>query len=93
MNQFISDKLSDVSSIAENIETGVGIAVQSLQFEDISRQLCEYIATHLDQVRNCYGVLYSELNTLDNEADNSEEIMDALSLVNSMLSEDLEEHG
>lgn len=91
MNIYIAKKLGDVSTITENIEAGVNVAVQSLQFEDISRQLCEYIATHLDQIRSSYDLLQSNLNDASVESESSEKIKNALLLVNNMLQEDLEE--
>ena len=91
MNLFIANKLGEVSSITESIETGVNGAVQSLQFEDITRQLCEYIANHLDQIRKSYDFMQIKLADLDLEDDNPEKIMEVLSLVNNMLYEDLED--
>lgn len=91
MNLFIANKLGEVSSITESIETGVNGAVQSLQFEDITRQLCEYIANHLEQIRKSYDLMHLKLNDLDFEGDNPEKIMEVLSLVNNMLYEDLED--
>lgn len=91
MNLFIANKLGEVSHITESIETGVNGAVQSLQFEDITRQLCEYIANHLDQIGHSYDLMHSKLSDLDLEDDNPEKIMEVLSLVNTMLYDDLED--
>ncbi len=91
MNLFIAEKLSDVSKITENIENGVNVAVQSLQFEDISRQLCEYIANHLDQIRNSYDLIHIQLNELNIDDNSPEKIVEVLLSVNKMLFEDLEE--
>lgn len=91
MNIHLAKKLGDVSTITENIEAGVNVAVQSLQFEDISRQLCEYIATHLDQIRSSYDLLQSNLKDASVESEGSEKIKNALLLVNNMLQEDLKE--
>ncbi len=91
MNLFIANKLGEVSSITESIETGVNGAVQSLQFEDIIRQLCEYIANHLDQIGHSYDLMHSKLTDLDLKDDDPEKIMEVLSLVNNMLYDDLED--
>ncbi len=40
-NKFLSQELNDVSSLAENISDNVAVAVRSLQFEDMTRQLIE----------------------------------------------------
>lgn len=50
MNTGITDKLGDVSGIVSQIETSVGDAMRSLQFEDIVRQLVEQIMNHLTQL-------------------------------------------
>jgi methyl-accepting chemotaxis protein len=43
MNDHLANKLSQVSGITGQIETNVGSAVRALQFEDMSRQLLEYM--------------------------------------------------
>jgi len=43
INQFISDRLKNVSSISDNISEHVATAIRSLQFEDILRQLVDHI--------------------------------------------------
>lgn len=61
MNEYIADNLGGVSHITANIEKGVSIAVQSLQFEDISRQLCEFIEKHLIELVACVKQLEDRL--------------------------------
>jgi len=90
MNEFIATKLGDVSQITANIESGVSLAVQSLQFEDINRQLCEYINTHLGQIREHFESMYQKLNNLDNGESNPEMLLEVLLSVNKILNEDLE---
>ena len=43
INATISTKLEKVSSLTGGIETHVGTAVRALQFEDLARQLVEYL--------------------------------------------------
>lgn len=50
MNDGISNKLGDVSSIISEIETSVSNAMRSLQFEDIVRQLVEQVLNHLENL-------------------------------------------
>lgn len=90
MNVFISTKLADVSQITANIESGVNIAVQSLQFEDINRQLCEYINTHLGQIRDHFELMYQELNNIENSHSGPEMLLEVLLSINKTLKEDLE---
>jgi len=90
MNEFIATKLGDVSQITANIESGVNIAVQSLQFEDINRQLCEYINTHLGQIREHFESMYQKIDSFDNRNSNPEMLLEVLLSVNKILNEDLE---
>lgn len=90
MNIFIADKLGDVSLITANIENGVNVAVQALQFEDISRQLCEYIGEHLSQISSNLDLVHTQLGQIDSEAMNSERMVEILSSVNEVLAVDLE---
>ena len=60
MNQFISENLSQVSELTQGIDRSVGLAVQSLQFEDIVGQLLTHADRELGEqehvltdVRNC----------------------------------------
>jgi len=50
MNEFLSEKMRDVSSIGEQLDQTVGVAVRSLQFEDIANQALGAAAAHLDRV-------------------------------------------
>jgi len=49
-NEFVNIKLQDVQEVTRNVEQGVGGAIRSLQFEDISRQICEYTSSHIGLV-------------------------------------------
>jgi methyl-accepting chemotaxis protein len=44
MNKVIAANVADVSALTSQIETSVGNAVRGLQFEDMSRQVVEYLA-------------------------------------------------
>jgi len=90
MNEFIALRLGEVSGITANIESGVNLAVQSLQFEDINRQLCEYIGTHLEQIRANFDTMYQKLNNLNKTDTSPEMLLEVLLSVNKLLNEDLE---
>jgi len=42
-NQYMTAQLSDVSNVSNEISENVGVAVRSLQFEDMTRQLLERV--------------------------------------------------
>jgi len=46
INKSIADNLSQVSSLTGQIEVNVGNAVRALQFEDMTRQLVDYIQSN-----------------------------------------------
>ncbi len=50
MNEFLAGKMREVSSIGEQLDQTVGVAVRSLQFEDIANQALGAAGVHLDRV-------------------------------------------
>jgi len=62
INVFIEDKLGDISKISEEINTSVGIAVRSLQFEDIVRQLVEHIDERVNGVEQSFKMVSSSIS-------------------------------
>ncbi len=57
INEFIESKLSDISHVSDQINTSVGVAVRSLQFEDIVRQLVEHINERIIGVENSFRMV------------------------------------
>jgi len=51
-NEYVDVKLSQIGTITKGVELGVAQGVQSLQFEDIARQLCEHIDVHMLSVKD-----------------------------------------
>ena len=51
-NEYVDDKLSQIGAITKGVELGVAKGIQSLQFEDIARQLCEHIDGHMLSVKD-----------------------------------------
>lgn len=47
LNEFLSEKLNHASAITESIAENVNLAVMSLQFEDVARQVTEHLCHHL----------------------------------------------
>jgi len=61
-NEFINDKLEKVHIITKNVEQGVNVAVRSLQFEDIARQQCEQLNSHVALVDDLVNETKNKLN-------------------------------
>lgn len=51
LNQTIKDELSKVSNISGEVGNSVNMALQSLQFEDMTNQLIGHISKRLDTIR------------------------------------------
>lgn len=51
LNRGISEALDKVGAIGTKVRTSVDTAVRGLQFEDLTRQLIEYISHEVDSVR------------------------------------------
>jgi methyl-accepting chemotaxis protein len=67
MNSEIANKISQVSGLTGQIETSVGDAVRGLQFEDMARQLIEYLSENTknfqamsDEIKIGLGVFKTE---------------------------------
>ena len=63
LNQSISDSLERVAGISQQVQVSVDTAVRGLQFEDLTRQLVEYVGHELVSVRDLIAGLSGE--TLD----------------------------
>ncbi|MCB1875751.1 MAG: chemotaxis protein [Chromatiales bacterium] len=63
-NREVADKLQRVSSVAEDINRNVGVAVRSLQFEDMVRQVTEHADKRIGFVHEYLGAFRSGLSEL-----------------------------
>jgi len=64
-HQYVDDKLLEVSEVAANVDAGVAEVIRSLQFEDITRQMCEQLRNHADMVNDLYKKLYQDFNAMN----------------------------
>lgn len=64
VNRSVETTLDTVSAVGGEIDSLVGDAVRSLQFEDIVRQLTDYSARHLDRIDTIVGRLHAGLLAL-----------------------------
>jgi len=68
-NNFVSSKLAEAQHISNSIEKGVNVAVRSLQFEDIARQQCEQLNSHIGLVDDLFSEMKSELSSIEHTAE------------------------
>ena len=64
LNKSVEGTLDQVSGISGEVNTLVGDAVRSLQFEDIVRQLATYAERHLDRVHGLVNRIHGGLTDL-----------------------------
>ena len=64
-NEFINDKLEKVHIITKNVEQGVNVAVRSLQFEDIARQQCEQLNSHVAFIDDLFSETKNKLKEIN----------------------------
>lgn len=68
-NTKISDELQHVSGISTEISNDVGLALQSMQFEDMTKQLLEHLHSRVDTLRgfsNASSLLRKDINDVNN---------------------------
>ena len=64
LNKSVEGTLDQVSGISGEVNTLVGDAVRSLQFEDIVRQLATYAERHLDRMHELISRIHGGLSDL-----------------------------
>lgn len=79
-NDFVSGKLDQAQDIAEHVQQGVNTAVRSLQFEDIARQQCEQLNSHISLVDDLFINIQSELSTV-------KPVLSSISILSNMINE------
>ncbi|HRF45336.1 MAG TPA: methyl-accepting chemotaxis protein [Candidatus Competibacteraceae bacterium] len=85
MNEHISNNLSQVSEITRSIDHSVGLAVQSLQFEDIVGQLLTHAGRELSEQDNMLVELRNHLENFTKVMQNGGDSRAALLKLNDHL--------
>jgi methyl-accepting chemotaxis protein len=62
LNDSVAQRMEMVNGVASEIETSVGIAVRSLQFEDIATQLVKHISDRTHKVGEIMGEMQEGLS-------------------------------
>jgi methyl-accepting chemotaxis protein len=68
-NDLVNNRLLAIQEITLQVEEGVSGVIRSLQFDDISRQLCEQVNDHLGLVKGVFEKVGSDLVAI-NDRDN-----------------------
>ncbi len=64
MNKVVTEKLLDVNLVTGKINQDVGIAVRSLQFEDMANQLLQHISSRVLQIEEASSLLQGSIHEL-----------------------------
>jgi methyl-accepting chemotaxis protein len=78
MNEYVSENLSQVSEISQSIDRSVGMAVQSLQFEDIVGQVLSHADRELGEQEQRLAELRGYLNHFAETTQNGGDLRAAL---------------
>lgn len=86
-NAFVDAKLAQVQDITVNVENGVNVAVRSLQFEDIARQQCEQLNSHIDLVDDLCFQIQSQISSIGKDEVLAERLSEIISDFNVRIQE------
>lgn len=85
MNEYISENLGQVSDLTQSIDRSVGLAVQSLQFEDIVGQLLTHADRELGEQEKMLADLRGHLRAFAETAQSGGDARTALVQLNDSL--------
>lgn len=57
LDRVAKENVSKLNEITDNLKTHVGVAVRSLQFEDISRQLIDHLQKSMTDIHDGYDIM------------------------------------
>lgn len=78
LDSLTADRLKDIVKIADKISSDVGIAVQSLQFEDIARQLSQHAEENISVIGNLVNASVDTIRKTCNASEAPESIADVI---------------
>lgn len=84
-NIYVDQKLSEVQAIASKVEDGVNVAVRSLQFEDIARQQCEQLNSHIGLVDGLCIEMQSSVSSINSNEVISEKLGELIDEFNEQI--------
>ncbi len=85
IDRSVSDGVTRLGEISAQIDGDVAVAVRSLQFEDISRQLVGHVRSRIDHLEEFVGKLRTELQGLNAAEPESEAVEQSLARVRESI--------
>lgn len=87
LNEFLSEKLNHASSITESITENVNLAVMSLQFEDMTKQITDHLCSHLQSSSTFMKTIWAQYADIIKVLDQPEVVEEKIvNLQNSLQS-------
>ena len=72
LNEFLSEKLAHASAITDSITENVNLAVMSLQFEDMSKQISDHLHGYIQDSTSFIGEFWRQYSDLLKDLDQPE---------------------
>jgi methyl-accepting chemotaxis protein len=87
VNQAVEEGLSAAEQVSAKIQSSVGVAVRSLQFEDITTQLLAHIENRLNSLAKVQHVLNTEVQVLLGSDADREQVNEFKERISSLLNQ------
>ena len=87
LNVFISDKINDAAAITSSINENVSLAVMSLQFEDMAKQITDHASARLDVVADVTEKTWAQYESMLSDLVNRKEMNDKVMQLKNDLNE------
>jgi methyl-accepting chemotaxis protein len=92
-NAYVEDRLSEMQVISDQVKRGVSGVVQSLQFDDISRQISQQINEHLSSLHGLMRVADSDMAALANSESSLPRVAELLAQLNKQVRQVIKQAG
>lgn len=83
-DDHVAEELGKISSVTDDINNSVGLAIRSLQFEDVVSQVVNYSEKHATRLQDLVHSLNTQINLLQDNSESSDK--DMLQVLNNFKS-------
>lgn len=91
LNEFLNASLTEISTINDGLSEKTAMAVRSLQFEDIVRQVSEHADEKIGRIESFMHYVSTEVKNIDYSHDNGEEILNRIHVIQNDSSSKIRE--
>jgi len=83
-DEHVAEELKKISAVTDDINKSVGVAIRSLQFEDVVSQVIQYSGEHVNRLHDLVKNLNTQMNILQENTDGND--LDTLLVLNEFKS-------